>query len=113
MLQIMIKQKPQRFQTFNLFLETKQLEKTVTSAEILSCNTNPVTIIPGIAGHFIVPISIWFRFNFVTTPYTASNRFFIDLGQIFPLRWCVAPGLNGQVTTQNLLMDRRIGNYTR
>ena len=95
------KTKTSKVSDFQSFFGNKTIRKTVTSAEILSCNTNPVTIIPGIAGHFIVPISIWFRFNFVTTPYTATNRFFIDLGQnLSTTRWCVAPGLNGQATTQ-------------
>jgi len=93
--------KTSKVSDFQSFFGNKTIRKTVTSAQILSCNTNPVTIIPGVVGHFIVPISIWFRFNFVTTPYTAVNDFYIDLGGNLPSsRWCVAPELNGLASTQ-------------
>tara|TARA_B100000519_G_C14141048_1_gene389829 strand:+ start:158 stop:688 length:531 start_codon:yes stop_codon:yes gene_type:complete len=89
------KTKTSKVSDFQSFFGNKTIRRTVTSAEILSCNTNPVTIIPGVVGHFIVPISVLFKYNFGTTPYTANNRFFIDIGGNDPQsRWCVAPNLN-------------------
>lgn len=90
------KTKTSKVSDFQSFFGNKTIKKTVTSAQILSCNTNPVTIIPGVVGHCIIPISVLFKFNYVSAPYTATNDFYIDLGQNVPAsRWCVAPGLNG------------------
>ena len=48
------KTKTSKVSDFQSFFGNKTIRKTVTSAQILSCNTNPVTIIPGIVGHYIV-----------------------------------------------------------
>ena len=105
--------KTSKVSDFQSFFGNKTIRKTVTSAQILSCNTNPVTIIPGVAGHCIVPISIWFRFNYVSAPYTAADDFYIDLGQNLPAsRWCSAPSLNGLAATA-LFVNGRDGTGTK
>ena len=86
---------------FVILTDVTDDDKTKTSKEILSCNTNPVTIIPGIVGHYIVPISILFQYNHVSASYAGVNDFYIDLGGNLPsTRWCVAPGIIGVGNTQ-------------
>lgn len=65
---------------FQAFFGTKTISKTLSSAEILSCFTNPVTVIPATTGFFTVPISILFRLNFVSTPYSTSGQYFLSTG---------------------------------
>lgn len=104
------KTKTSKVSDFQSFFGNKTIKKTVTSAELLSCNTNPVTIIPGVAGHFIIPISVLFKYNFGTTPYTSSNRFFIDLGGAgSQSRWCVAPGLNAVAANKFTVNGQDVG----
>lgn len=93
--------KTSKVSDFQSFFGNKTIKKTVTSAQILSCNTNPVTIIPGIVGHYIVPISVLFKFNFVSAAYVGANDYYIDLGaNSAGSRWCIAPAINGVLGTQ-------------
>jgi len=93
--------KTSKVSDFQSFFGNKTIKKTVTSAQILSCNTNPVTIIPGIVGHYIVPISILFQYNHVSASYVGVNDYYIDLGaNLSSSRWCIAPAINGVGNTQ-------------
>ena len=65
---------------FQAFFGTKTISKTLSSAEILSCFTNPVTVIPATTGFYTVPISILFKLNFVTTQYTVPGQVFLSTG---------------------------------
>lgn len=65
---------------FQAFFGTKTISKTLSSAEILSCFTNPVTVIPATTGFYTVPISILFKLNFVTTQYTVAGQVFLSTG---------------------------------
>jgi hypothetical protein len=69
----------------NVSIYTAQV--TVTSAEILNCYTQPVILIPGVAGKHIQPISFLCKYTFNTTSYTAPNDFPLSMGSPNPMYW--------------------------
>ena len=48
---------------------------TVTSSQILNCYTQPVILIPGVAGKHVQPISMLCKYTFNTIAYNAPNDF--------------------------------------
>ena len=60
---------------------------TVTSSEILNCYTQPVILIPGVAGKHIQPISVLCKYTFNTTSYTAPNDFPIGFSGGSSIYW--------------------------
>ena len=63
-----------------LNVDTFNTTGTVTSTQILNSFTQPVILIPGVAGKHIVPISMVFTFVPNTTPYTTPNDALFTLG---------------------------------
>lgn len=101
------KTKTAKVTDFQAFFGTTTISKTVTSAQLLSCSSNPVTIIAGVAGHYIVPISAAFKYTYGTSPYAASaNLFYIGLGATNPgARWCLAPDIEAVAQTSVYLQN--------
>lgn len=62
----------------NVSIYTAQV--TVTSSQILNCYTQPVILIPGVAGKHIQPISFLCKYTFNTTSYTAPDDFPLSMG---------------------------------
>lgn len=63
-----------------LNVDTFTATGTVTSTQILNSFTQPVILIPGVAGKHIVPISMVFTFVPNTTPYTTPNDALFTFG---------------------------------
>ena len=60
---------------------------TVTSSQILNSQTQPVILIPGVAGKHIQLISILCKYTFNTVSYSAPNDFPIFLGSGLVKHW--------------------------
>jgi hypothetical protein len=61
-------------------LSLKAFDVTVSSAQLLSLSSDPVLLVPGIPGHVFLPVLSVLKYKFVTTPYTLSPTFAIQLG---------------------------------
>ena len=101
------KTKTAKVTDFQAFFGTTTISTTVTSAQILSCNSNPVTVLAGVSGHYIIPISATFKYTYGTSPYPASaNSFYIGLGSTAAAaKWSLAPDFEGLTQTSVFLQN--------